>query len=146
VTFETVTTPMTGSITCELLDPAGVRPPSTIIRATDPWAVRVKWEIAGDQARFIGPNETWNVRVFLESMGPGPENQQNLPTLQVLATGGTPQNYDHMITIPANTDLANPAFSGVYKLVVVLTLRDAANNPLPVAGFHEGPVVQFYLP
>jgi hypothetical protein len=142
--FETVTSPMQGTISAEIVDTSGI-PSSRIIRTTDNWQVRVNWTLSGAGAAFVSPNEKWVVRVFVESIGPGFETLMP-PAAEIQATGGTNQVYNHTFTFPPNANMAHPTFSGVYKVVVVLTLKDPMGNPLPVAGFSEEPIIQFYRP
>jgi hypothetical protein len=142
--FETVTSPMQGTITAEIVDTFGV-PSSRIIRTTDSWALKVDWTLTGPGAAFVSPNEKWNVRVFVESIGPGFESLMP-PAAEIQATGGMNQSYTHTFTFPPNGNMAAPNFSGVYKVVVVLTLKDPMGNPLPIAGFSEEPIIQFYRP
>jgi hypothetical protein len=144
--FESVVQPLTGSITAHVHDPSGIVPETTIVRATDPWQIHVLWSISGLASEFIIPPMTWNVRCFLESMGTGPETPI-IPTANVAAQGGLAQNYDVLINVPAFPVLGNPAFSGLYRLVTVLTLRTSPGGaPLPIAGYDEGNMMQFYLP
>ncbi|MDX2138436.1 MAG: hypothetical protein SF123_10110 [Chloroflexota bacterium] len=142
--FEAVSSPMKGSIVAEIVDTSGI-PSNRIIRTTDTWQVNVQWTLSGAGAAFVSPNETWVVRVFIESIGPGFEGLVP-PAAEIQATGGMNQSYSHTFSFPPNANMAAPNFSGVYKVVVVLTLKDPMGNPLPIAGFSEEPIIQFYRP
>ncbi len=142
--IEIVPGPMTGTLTATVLDPNGV-PPGNIIRTSDNWNVKVQWTLKGTGAAFVTKDERWLLRIFVESIGPGPEALVP-PGVTVNAKGGMDQAYDYMFTFPPNADMARPDYSGVYKLIVVLTLTDDDGHPLPIAGFFEGPVIQFYRP
>jgi hypothetical protein len=129
----------TGNINAfAVLDPAGLQP-TTIIRTTDTWFVSISWQIAGIVADALAG--TWQVRAFLESMGAGFEGQvgpvQNI-NLNVDPT--TPRNYSTLLTVPPGT----PA--GTYKLVVTINYLTPANQPGFMAGYQEGPILQFFNP
>ncbi len=142
--IESVVKPLTGDFTLVSRDPNGMVPETTILRATDEWAVDVSWNISGAAAEFVDQSKMWTVTLFLESMGTGFEGP--VGKLQVPAMGGLVQEYGpHTITIAANLALAEGNTSRTYKLVGVLTLAQGT-TPLPIAGYHEGPILQFYLP
>jgi hypothetical protein len=81
----------------------------------------------------------WEVSVYVESIGPGPEKLVGTST--VLLNGG--QTYNTTVTVTAGTlpDNPGPPESGVYKLVTVLTHRNFGNIT-NVAAVVEGPVLR----
>jgi hypothetical protein len=120
-----------------------------IIRTDQDWGVKVDWEMKGVLALFL--NEEFQVRFFLESMGPGQEYQLPVPlparvsTLAAVLDMTVPsRTYSETITIDHTT---TPIAPGTYKLTITLQLFDSSTGtPYPVAGFVEGPMVQFYNP
>lgn len=142
--LESVPVNLNGDFSIVPRDPNGVVPQLTILRATDDWVVDVQWNISGSLAEFIGASKTWTVTLLLESMGQGFEGP--IASYTTSALGGLIQNYGPIpVSIPKNPMLADGNTSKIYKLVGVLTLADGA-TPLPVAGYAEGPMLQFYLP
>ncbi len=121
-----------------VLDPSGLQP-TTIIRTTDTWHVSIGWQISGIVADAIAG--TWQVRAFLESMGAGFEGQVG-PTINInLAVDPTtPRDYNALVTVPPGV----PA--GTYKLVVTVNYLTPANQPGFMAGYQEGPIIQFFNP
>ena len=108
-----------GTFTAKVLDNNGSS--ATVLEASKPIQIEVSWEIDSESARVLGGE--WLVSAYVESIGPGPE-QQIGPTRVVTVDGRT--NYATMIVVPANTLPDNPAppFSGVYRIVTLLLLRN----------------------
>jgi len=114
--------------------------PNRVLSPTLPFLVTVSWTNTGAIVPFMGGEYT--VRVYAESMGPGPEMEIGHATVGVNVTG----NYAVTINVPANTlaaaepDLPNITGalepSGVYKLVAVVSYSNFGVN-LPLAGFRE---------
>ncbi|NDJ77615.1 MAG: hypothetical protein GYB65_15295 [Chloroflexi bacterium] len=134
---------LTGDIDISVLDPSGLVPETNIIQIPDAWAVRVRWHIEGGIVSLIAGNATWHVRVFLESIGPGLEQEVGAVNVTVgsvpLGPGGQ-RNYDETINIPGNLPGLQP---GLYKMVVVATIENAG-MPGMIAAFAEGPYLHFY--
>jgi hypothetical protein len=132
------------TITATVQDQNGVSP-ATIIRTNQAWAVQVNWQTTGLATGMI--SGTWHLHAYLESLGPGDDlnlidpNDLNIP----LTPGSSPVNYSARLDVPANTVVA-PHSGTLYKLVVTLTYVEPGGNPGPMAGFVEGPVLQFYNP
>ncbi|MCI0350155.1 MAG: hypothetical protein L0Z53_12085 [Acidobacteriales bacterium] len=121
-----------------VLDPAGLQP-TTIIRTTDTWHVSISWVIAGIVADALAG--AWQVSAFLESMGTGFEGQVGVTlNINLAVDPSTPRNYNALITVPPGT----PA--GAYKLVTTVTYLTPANQPGFMAGYEEGPILQFFNP
>jgi hypothetical protein len=128
----------TGTISAfAVLDPSGLQP-TTIIRTNDTWHVFISWRIAGIVADALAG--TWQVHAFLESMGPGLEAQVGSQTINLNADPTTPRDYNALLTVPPGT----PA--GTYKLVVTINYLTPANQPGFMAGYQEGPILQFFNP
>ena len=106
-----------------------------IIDRKDAWNITVNWNTSGFLAPAIGGN--WQVRAFLESMGPGFEGQVG-PTVSVAAPG--PLSKSATINVPAANTIGG-LIAGAYKLVVTLTHVNPA--PTGVAGYEESIVLQF---
>lgn len=141
---------ITGDFRADVLDIAGVAP-QRIIRTTDPFRVHCEITI-NTGAIMLVPPEVWDIRLFMESVGPGNEVQVQIPPTAVNVTFNT-TSYLVDINVPAGAvqglTPANPALpatsSGLYTLAAVLTLR-LGNNMLPIAGFSEVSFLQFYTP
>jgi hypothetical protein len=115
--------------------------PTTILTVGTPWAIHVKWSISGFVMPALGG--TWQVRAFLESMGPGFEGQVPpgftlpVPVTSVPIVAGS-RTYDNVLAVPAN-----PAIGvGPYKLVVTLTHVNGTVSTT-LAAYIDGPILQF---
>jgi len=112
--------------------------PASVLDAGLDFTVDATWVIDPLAALLLGGQ--WEVAAYVESIGPGPEQQVGA-TQVVALNGGT--NFSTQIVVPANTLPNNPAppNSGVYKLIVVLTHR---NNGVisDVAAVAEGPFLR----
>jgi hypothetical protein len=116
--------------------------PTQIIRIDSDWSVYVEWELVGHLSKMICGK--WCLHVRLESMGPGPELKlpvgynHELP-LDPCGKG----EYKYLFRFPKGTVPAD-ACSTPYKLVVTITYHNACGKAGPIAGFYEGPIIQFY--
>jgi len=137
--FEPQTLQITVSISAHVHDPVGQNPDRHIIQIPDAWQVHVYWEVSGDAVTTFAPNAQWRVRVSLESLGPGLEAVVGEIT-ELMGAPASAHSYNRFINVPGNIP---GLVAGAYKLVTVLTLE---NNglPCPIAGYVEGPVLQFY--
>ena len=95
--------------------------PASVLEAADNFTIDVSWTVDPLFALLAGGQ--WEVAAYVESIGPGPEQQVGL-TSTVPLNGG--RNYATTITVTGGTLPDNPAppNSGVYKLIVVLTHRN----------------------
>jgi hypothetical protein len=111
--------------------------PTDVLEATRPIRVQTNWRISPLAALLLGGQ--WTVTVYVESIGPGPE--QSVGSATIAVNGG--QNYDALVVVPANTLPNEPSAttSGVYKIVTVLTHRNFGKTS-NVAAIVEGPVVR----
>jgi hypothetical protein len=135
---------LTGEISAYLTESGGAEP-VTIIRADQDWQVHVNWTLSGKLTEFVCGE--WCLNLFLESIGPGdelklPDGYLHIP----LDPKPGDNHYYETINIPAGRITAEMC-STPYKLVVTVTyLTPYKHQPGPMAGFVEGPVVQFYQP
>jgi len=104
---------------------------TSVLDANNPFSVGVRFEIPPPVVSTLGGS--FRIRVYAESVGPGPE-QQIGPTTLVPVTGAA--SYTTVIAVPGNTlPGENTGISGVYKLVAVLQhLNPVANE---VSGYAE---------
>ncbi|MBK8905966.1 MAG: hypothetical protein IPM53_32605 [Anaerolineaceae bacterium] len=116
-------------------------PPSTIIRTDQSWAVNVSWQTTGLTTGMIAGN--WHLHCYLERIGPGADLDLVDPADHIipLTPGTSPVNYFVHFDVPAGAVAA-----GLYQLVVSMTYLEPTGAPGPMAGFVEGPMLQFYTP
>lgn len=125
--------------------------PSTIIRTDHEWYVNLEWDTSGPLTGWIGG--TWHLHLYLESMGPGDEVEL-FDEKEPPADPGYPKEHDIPLTpgpSPRHYHLhpdikKNAVKPGAYKLVATVTYTDLAGNPGEMAGYWEGPIVQFITP
>ncbi|MET9273677.1 hypothetical protein [Kribbella sp. NPDC003557] len=109
--------------------------PNRVIDDQFPFDVIVKWTVTPPATATL-LDGTWTVKVYAESIGPGPEvliGTRNEP-----ANGG-PAYSAKLTVLPGTLPADVPPDSGVYKLVVVITYRTALNVLTEMAAFREGP-------
>jgi hypothetical protein len=122
-----------GHIETQITDPHGI-PANTIISLTDDWHLKVDWQVHGMFVPMMCG--TWHVKVFLESIGPGPEIEA--ASADFVMTGDS--DYSHTFFIGPR----KPEKPGPYKLVTIITATNRKGHPSPLAGYDEGPILQFY--
>jgi hypothetical protein len=122
-----------------------------VLNRRQAFQINVKWRVTG----LLGPlwltalGGNWNVQVFAESMGGGPERL--LATDSSVAADATKSEYEAILNVPPNTlPEGNPGsnVSGLYKLVVSVFLdSDIPGDPgFDMIGFNEGPFIQIEDP
>lgn len=127
-----------GNLTAALIDSTGT--PNRVLERNQPCSIKVDWSINGPVAPGLGGD--WRIQVFMESMGPGPELSIGTTTVPLNSVPpAAVRNYTATLNIPGGTVPAD----GTYKLTLVLTHTNLG-VPDRMAGFVEGPVVQFYTP
>ena len=141
-----------------VVDPAipGHRPNLVLDRTKD-YRVHLEWRIQGfDVPLYLAAlANNWQVAVYAESMGPGPERRIAIDTVPVAAgtnsVGGAGQprvSWEADLDVPANSlpeDTGNN--SGVYKLVATVFLNSTLGSPgFDIAGFAEGPIIRIEDP
>ncbi len=127
-----------GEIYAKVYEVKGAKP-TTIIRTDQEWGVEVHWDLKGSLAPFICGE--WCVHLCLESMGPGPELRLDHPHIPLNPCGDGEYDCDFRVKpyVVTGKDCSTP-----YKLVVTVTYLTACEKPGPIAGFVEGPLLQFY--
>jgi hypothetical protein len=124
-----------GTFTATVLDNNGN--PSSVLDAGVQFTIHAEWSIDPVAALHLGGD--WQVAAYVESIGPGPEQQVG-PTQTVPLNGGTNYSTDIVVppTLPNNL---GPGQSGAYKLVTLLT-HSNFGNVSDVAAVAEGPVLR----
>ncbi len=134
-----------------VIDPAGdvpafrggqPRPRTATTRSRSTWSGRSPACSGRSGLSALGGN--WNVQVFAESLGGGPEIL--LARDDSVAADPNMSDYAVQLTVPP-TALAegDPGsnVSGIYKLVVSVFLNSNLGNPgFDMTGFNEGPIIQ----
>ena len=138
-----VSPPLQGTMNAQVYE--GDQLSNHVIRTDKEWTVRVHWELEGALVPCICGY--WCLNLFMESIGPGEEPRLPVEEIRIpldpCRKNVAPGEYWYDITIPANT--IDPENCGVpYKPVVALTYLDVCENPGPMAGFCELPILQFY--
>ena len=84
-----------------------------------------------------------HLHCYLERIGPGADLDLVDPADHIipLTPGTSPVNYFVHFDVPAGAVAA-----GLYQLVVSMTYLEPTGAPGPMAGFVEGPMLQFYTP
>jgi hypothetical protein len=129
-----------------VLDPGGA--PNTIIQRQDAFTIRTTFAVNQPGASLLGGQ--WQMRAYVESIGPGQEVQVGTAALAVSAgvpaVGPARLEYTLNVIVPGNLLQAEDNNdSGVYKIVVVITHQNFG-GPTVLAGFSEGPVIQVREP
>lgn len=132
-----------------------------IIDPTKPFKIAVEWELFGALVPLwlAALKGEWDVSVYAESLGEGPEIR--LATAKVLTTATLPctvntntptcTKFAAVLTVPANVGLVEHTpdtdQSGIYKLVVSVFLNSDLGLPgFDLIGFQEGPIIQVERP
>jgi hypothetical protein len=132
---------LTGEIYADVYEVSGAKP-TTIIRTDQEWGVKAHWDLKGTLAPFICGE--WCIHLFLESMGPGPELKLDAypySHIPLDPCGDGEYNFDFKVKpgVVKGEHCSNP-----YKLVLAITYITPCGKPGPIAGFVEGPMLQFY--
>ncbi len=138
----------------KIIDPAFPgQVPNLVIDPTRNFDIELEWKIEGFDVPLylaaLGGN--WDVEVFAESLGPGPELRIAQTTVAAGPPGGTLHTYATTVTVVAPSGLLEgnpgPGPSGVYKLVVTVFLNSNLGAPgFDICGFAEGPVFKVENP
>jgi hypothetical protein len=128
-----------GEFTALIIDEGGE--PSTVLDAGEKFVIHCEWTISRLAALLLGGQ--WKVAAYVESIGPGAEKQVG-PSKIVPLTGET--TYQADIEVPAGTlpdlsSLPQGELSGVYKIVILLTMENFG-KVTDVASVVEGPVLR----
>ena len=136
------------------IDPALTFPPfelgNSVLDPSKDFQIAVNWSITGLLRPLwltaLGGN--WNVQVFAESLGGGPE----ILLARDDSVAADPNVFDYAVTltVPAGTlPEGNPGseVSGIYKLVASVFLDSTLPSPgFDMVGFNEGPIIQIENP
>lgn len=114
----------------------GPAEPQTVLQLGTPWQIEAEWEVIGTACGSI--HGKWIISGFLESIGTASEF--NLGEVKVVMKGCG--EHTVILSVPGAT-VTEP---GPYKLVTTLTAEDEAAAPHlhPMAGYMEGPILQFF--
>jgi hypothetical protein len=129
-----------GVATMEVKDNTGAN--NRILDLNEPWDVVVTIDVQDPTNTLAGQFE---VHVFAESYGPGPEALLD-SKLEPITPGS--RVYEVTLNMPANTPQLDgpPAISSLYKLVAIVEHRNTAGNETTIAGFAEAPAVHLRNP
>lgn len=136
---------LTGNIgPIQVLDSDGT--PNYVLELDRPWTLNVHWAIRSNDvsmhpADVLGG--TWNVKVIVESMGPGIEriiDADDVPYGPPVGATAALCEWDHTF----NFGVGKIPREGVYKLIILITYRNESGHRRAMAGFQEGPLVTFY--
>jgi hypothetical protein len=118
----------------------GVGSPQTVIRTNQAWGIDVAYDVVGLSANWI--TGTWRIEGYLESIGAGGEFE--IPQVNQAMRPGA---YNFFMPVPAGFVAVVPGEpSTPFKLTVTLTAKDPLGNAYPMAGYEEGPIIQFFVP
>ena len=117
--------------------------PATVIRTNQTWGVKVHFETSGALSNFL-PG-TWHIGIYLESIGPGQEIQAAFLHVP-LTPGPDPVVYDIDVDVAAGLISVPNHQTRPFKLVTTVSYMWPNGDPGPMAGYLEGPIVQFYNP
>lgn len=131
-----------GTCSCEVVEltPPGIVP-SSLIRKDQDWGVRLRWTTHGELAPIL--DAMWHIQILLDPLGVANyELPEQYRLVRVAFDQHTLHEYDITAKIPKGI-----VPLGTYKLVVVMTLKGKTTGvPAPVAGFAEGPILNFFDP
>lgn len=123
---------------------------NSVLDPSKPFQIVVRWKLVGALVPLwlaaLGGN--WNVQVYAESMGGGPEillaSSNNIPAV--------PTQLDYEATLDVAAGIlpeGNPGsnVSGIYKLMASVFLNSDLPAPgFDIVGFSEGPYIQLENP
>ena len=139
---------LAGSITPTIIsEPGGA--PVEIIEVGVPFHVNVSWEIHGAAVPLMAG--TFTVKVFFESIGPGPERTYvHAPDINVLSgtlsfpLGVPRRDYVGLADVAIPGVGPNSLPEGAYNMIALLTYKTPANTPGPIAGYSDEKIVQVF--
>jgi hypothetical protein len=124
----------------EIHEPGGSPAPSTVMHINQAFNIDIQWDVTGALANAIGG--WWDLHAYLEKMGTGPDLDltDQADHIIELQAGPIPHHYHRQFDVP----VAKVTNEGAYKLFVTVTYRNRMNVPDQMAGYWEGPILQFY--
>ncbi len=120
--IEWVIANLTSTMSHDVLDASGVAP-ETVLAAGQPFQIRVNFKVPGAIAALLTAGNSFRLRAYAESQGPGQEVQ--LGQLNVVGVTNK-TDYTELMNINPNPLLGEgqvfggSAVSGLYKIVVVI--------------------------
>ncbi len=114
--------------------------PSNQIAQTDQTIhVHTQWTVSGGLAPLI--DGTWKVDVYVEKYGTAeaPGTGVFSAIVKNLPFAGFSKTFNRTVSIPAGS-----LDAGLYKVALAITFVGPAGQPLPVAGFAEMGMIQYY--
>jgi hypothetical protein len=120
--------------------------PNRVLELDRDWQVEISWLLRSDLPDSHPVDlidGTWNVKIGIESMGPGDEknlDDKDIPLSTFVTSSPAERTWKHTFTISAG-DITS---EGVYQLVTLITYKDPAGGRRAMAGFAEGPMLTFY--
>ncbi len=133
--------PLKGTIDATVHEHGGVEP-LNIIRTDQEWAVQLKWQLEGTLVPFIAGK--WQIHLYLESVGPGPELRLPQGNIEVeVPLNKKNGQYEYESRVPPGA-VTTEHTTTLYKVVAAVTYITPYGDPGPMAGFVEGPMLQFY--
>jgi hypothetical protein len=122
--------------------------PNRMLDIDRDWTVNAEWYIDGSFLSAI--NGTWEVKFFVESVGTknigGYEGEVASCSLNFLTDKQASSTSTRYIwkTQALRIDRGKINQEGVYMLTTLITFRDVAGHPMPMAGFTDYPLITFY--
>lgn len=121
-------------------DPNGIAP-ALVIHKDDPWKITATWKLSGTFSTLL--QGQFKVHAHIESMGEGDE--KHVADMVVPAQMANPANYTAEINVPGGVAHVEPNdTSTAYKLVTLVTYEWSPGKVSAMAGYNEGPILQFY--
>lgn len=124
--------------------------PSDVLQAGTPFQIEVKWDVPPALASLIGAGDSFRLRTYAESIGPGQELQVGNTETETGVLNKT--SYTHTMNVNPNPLLGEGvAFngvpvSGIYNIVVVLQHLNGGVPTVHSGCSDEEPMVMFKTP
>ena len=150
-----------GLIEGDITSVAVIDPPSLpfqvanlVLDPSKEFTVEIKWKVFGaiTPVWLAALDQNWQVDVYAESLGGGPEIRIGDASLDkntfAACAGVNCREYTTTVTVPADTLPQDSGdVSGIYKLVVAVFLNSNLGAPgFDVTGFREGPIIRMENP
>lgn len=135
-------------MTHNILDNNGA--PDAVLQAGAAFQIAVRWDVPAALAGLIGAGDSFRLRAYAESIGPGQELQVGNTELEPAAVNQT--TYTHAMTINPNPllgegqALGGVAVSGIYNIVVVLQHLNGGVPTVHSGCSNQQPMVMFTAP
>ncbi|MBK6852919.1 MAG: hypothetical protein IPG93_15140 [Burkholderiales bacterium] len=141
-------TGLTSNITHSVVDNSPNAP--DVLRAGAPFNINVAWQVPAALASLIGPGDSFRLRAYAESIGPGQEMQIGQP----LAVPGVMNALNYTATVQVNPNpllgeeqlFGGQPVSGCYNIVVVLQHLNGGAPTVHSGCSDNQPPVMFRFP